>query len=57
MTYKRLIKWIIISARFPSPRMEFGGLHVPSLELDVEHAHYASFTETLANMITDYESE
>jgi hypothetical protein len=36
---------------------EFGGLNVPSLELDAEHAHYASFTATLANMITDYESE
>jgi hypothetical protein len=32
---------------------EFGGLNVPSLELDVEHAHYASFTATLANMIID----
>jgi hypothetical protein len=36
---------------------EFGGRNVPSLELDFEHAHYASFTATLANMITDYESE
>jgi hypothetical protein len=36
---------------------EFGGLYVPSLELDVEHAHYASFTATLGSMITDYESD
>jgi hypothetical protein len=36
---------------------EFGGLNVPSLELDVESAHYASFTATLANMIIDHESE
>jgi hypothetical protein len=37
---------------------EFGGLvNVPSLELDVEPAHYASFTATLASMIIDYEYE
>jgi hypothetical protein len=36
---------------------EFGGLNVPSLELDAEPAHYASFTGTLANLVTDYESE
>jgi hypothetical protein len=36
---------------------EFGGLNVPSLELDLGLAHYASFTTTLANLITDYESE
>jgi hypothetical protein len=36
---------------------EFGGLNVPSLELDAEPAHYASFTATLPNLITDYESE
>jgi hypothetical protein len=36
---------------------EFGGLNVPSLELDAEPAHYAPFTATLANMINDYESE
>jgi hypothetical protein len=36
---------------------EFGGLNATSLELDVEHAYYASFTATLANMINDYESE
>jgi hypothetical protein len=38
---------------------EFGELHVPSLELDVERAHNASFTATLASRlpITDYESE
>jgi hypothetical protein len=41
---------------FP-PCAKFGGLNVPSLELDAEHAHYASFTATLANLITDYESE
>jgi hypothetical protein len=35
----------------------FGGLNVPSLELDAEPAHYASFTATLANPITTYESE
>jgi hypothetical protein len=32
---------------------EFGGLNVQSFELDIEHAHYASFTATLANMNTD----
>jgi hypothetical protein len=36
---------------------EFWGLNVPSLELDAEHAHYASFTATLANLIANYESE
>jgi hypothetical protein len=36
---------------------EFGGLNVPSLELDVKLAHYASFTATLANLIYHYESE
>jgi hypothetical protein len=36
---------------------EFGGIHVPSLELDVEHAHCASLTANLANMIIDNESE
>jgi hypothetical protein len=36
---------------------EFGGLNVPSRKLDAEYAHYASFTATLANLITDYESE
>jgi hypothetical protein len=36
---------------------EFRGLSVSPLELDGEHAHYASFTVTLANVITDYESE
>jgi hypothetical protein len=36
---------------------EFGGLNVPSLELDIELAHYASFIATLANLISDYESE
>jgi hypothetical protein len=36
---------------------EFEGLNVPSLELDAEPAHYALFTATLANVITDYESE
>jgi hypothetical protein len=36
---------------------EFGGLIVPSFELDVEHAHYTSYTATVANMISDYESE
>jgi hypothetical protein len=36
---------------------EFGGLNVPSLEIDAELPHYASFTATLANLITDYESE
>jgi hypothetical protein len=35
---------------------EFGGLNVPSLELDAEHAHYASFIATLANLTTDHES-
>ena len=34
---------------------KFGGLNVPSLELDAELAHYASFTATLANLINDYE--
>jgi hypothetical protein len=36
---------------------EFGGLNVPSLDLDAEYAHYASFTATLANLIFYYESE
>jgi hypothetical protein len=36
---------------------EFGGLNVPSLELDAEPAHYASFPATLANLIIDYESD
>jgi hypothetical protein len=35
----------------------FGGLNVPSLEVDAELAQYASFTTTLANVITLYESE
>jgi hypothetical protein len=33
---------------------EFGGLNVPSLELEAEPAHYASFIATLANLIIDY---
>jgi hypothetical protein len=36
---------------------EFRGLNVPSLELDAKLAHYASFIATLANLISDYESE
>jgi hypothetical protein len=36
---------------------EFGGLDIPSLKLDDEPAHYASFTATLANLIIDYDSE
>jgi hypothetical protein len=36
---------------------EFGGLNLPSLELDAELDHYASFAATLANVINDYESE
>jgi hypothetical protein len=36
---------------------EFGGFNVPSLELDAEPSHYASFNATLANLISDYESE
>jgi hypothetical protein len=37
---------------------EVGGLsNVRSLELDVEPAHYAPVTATLANAIIDYESE
>jgi hypothetical protein len=36
---------------------EFGGPNAPSLELDAELPHYASFTATLANLITDYKSE
>jgi hypothetical protein len=36
---------------------EFGGLNVPSLELDAEPAHYALIIAILANLITDYESE
>jgi hypothetical protein len=38
-------------------RVEFVGLHGPSLELDVELDHYDPFTATLANMSNDYESE
>jgi hypothetical protein len=36
---------------------EFEGLNVPSLELDDEPAHCASFTATFANMVIDYEFE
>jgi hypothetical protein len=36
---------------------EFGGLTVPSLELDAAYAQCASFTVTFANTITNYESE
>jgi hypothetical protein len=36
---------------------EFRGLNVPALELDAKNAHYASFTATLANLITHDESE
>jgi hypothetical protein len=36
---------------------EFGGLNVSSLELDAEHARYASFSTTPANLIIDDESE
>jgi hypothetical protein len=36
---------------------EFRGLNVPSLELDAEPPHYASFPATLANLINDYKSE
>jgi hypothetical protein len=36
---------------------EFGGLNVPSLELNAAPTHYASDTATLANLIIDYESE
>jgi hypothetical protein len=32
-------------------------LNVPSLELDVELAHYASFTTTFANLISNCESD
>jgi hypothetical protein len=35
---------------------DLGGLNVPSLELDVEPAHYASFNATLANLFIDYGS-
>jgi hypothetical protein len=43
--------------RQPSLLAEFRGLSVPSLELDAELVHYASFTTTLASPIIDYESE
>jgi hypothetical protein len=36
---------------------EFKGLDVPSLELEVKLAQYASFTATPANMINDSDSE
>jgi hypothetical protein len=36
---------------------EFGGLNVPSLKLDAAPTHYTSFTATLANLITDYDSK
>jgi hypothetical protein len=36
---------------------EFGWLYVPSLELDAKHAHFVSFTATLANMLAHYVSE
>jgi hypothetical protein len=45
----------MLSANFPSRGV--WGLNVPSLELDVERAHFALFRATLANLITDYESE
>jgi hypothetical protein len=45
----------VLSASFPSRGV--WRLNVPSLELDVERAHYALFSATLANLITDYESE
>jgi hypothetical protein len=32
-------------------------LNVPSPRIDIEHAHYASFNATLANLIIDCESE
>jgi hypothetical protein len=46
----------VLNASFLSMR-SFGGLSAPSRELDAEHAHYASFTATLANLIIDFESE
>jgi hypothetical protein len=52
MTYKRYC-----GKRQISLPTEFGGLNVPSLERDVELAPFASFTATLSNLITDYESE
>jgi hypothetical protein len=36
---------------------EFGGLNVPSLALDAELAHYASFEASVAILIIDYEYE
>jgi hypothetical protein len=36
---------------------KFGGLNMPSLELDNDLAHYSSFSTTLANLIIEYESE
>jgi hypothetical protein len=45
-----------VTHQLPVPA-EFGGLNVPSLELDAEHAHYASYTATFANVIIDYEPE
>jgi hypothetical protein len=46
----------VLSASFPS-LWSLGGINVPSFELDAELAHYASFTATLVNMISDHESE
>jgi hypothetical protein len=40
-----------------SPPAQFRGLNVPSLELNDERAHYASFNATLAKSTTDFESE
>jgi hypothetical protein len=54
-SHRRSINWVVLSASFAYPRSL--GLNVPSLELDAAPAHYASFTATPANLITDYESE
>jgi hypothetical protein len=55
--FLRIYKRSINAKRMLSMPSELGGLNEPSLELDVEHLHYASFTTTLANLIIDHESE
>jgi hypothetical protein len=53
--YRHIIK---LTAPHPtSLPMDFGGLNVASLALDVEPSQYASFDATLASLITHYESE
>jgi hypothetical protein len=54
--YKHIIKVIAPCVRSPFP-WSFGGLNMPSLALDFEPAHYASFEATLASLISDCDSK